>query len=104
MSAQSWADYADVLSALASGSLSGEAGAAIDSALSVDAWNPKAMGLKASQEHQQHNEAEAIVWWRRLRAVLPPDSPEVPIINAKIAEAEALMNGTPSAASMPVGR
>jgi cytochrome c-type biogenesis protein CcmH/NrfG len=104
MSAQSWADYAEVLSALDGGSLGGEAGAAIDSALSLDAWNPKAMGLKASEEHQRHNDAEAIVWWRRLRAVLPPDSPEVPIINAKIAEAEALTNGTPATASMPVGR
>jgi cytochrome c-type biogenesis protein CcmH len=95
MSAQSWAEYGEVLGALAGGSLSGEAGAAIDTALSLDAWNPTAMRLKASQAHQQHNDAEAIVWWRRLRAVLPPDSPEVPAINTKIAEAEALTHVTP---------
>jgi len=104
MSAQSWADYADVLSALAGGSLGGEAGAAIDSALSLDAWNPKAMSLKASQQHQQHNDAEALVWWRRLRAVLPPDSSEVPIINANIAEAEALMNTAPPPPPLQTGR
>jgi cytochrome c-type biogenesis protein CcmH/NrfG len=95
MSAQSWAEYGEVLSALAGGSLGGEAGAAVDTALSLDAWNPTAMRLKASQEHQLHHDAEAIVWWRRLRAVLPPDSPEVPGINTKIAEAEALKNATP---------
>src|SRR5215469_16774624 len=37
MSAQSWADYADVLGSLAGGSLSGEAARAIDSALALDA-------------------------------------------------------------------
>jgi cytochrome c-type biogenesis protein CcmH/NrfG len=104
MSAQSWADYADVLSALAGGSLSGEAGAAIDSALSLDAWNPRAMWLKASQKHQQHNDAEALVWWRRLRTVLPPESGDAPVINAKIAEAEALTNVTPPPAPMQMGR
>ena len=104
MTAQSWADYADVLSALAGGSLGGEAGAAIDSALRLDAWNPTAMSLKANQQHQQHNDAEAVVWWRRLRAVLPPDSSEVPIINANIAEAEALMNTAPPPPPLQTGR
>jgi cytochrome c-type biogenesis protein CcmH/NrfG len=104
MSAQSWADYADVLSALAGGSLGGEAGAAIDSALRLDAWNPSAMSLKANQQHQQHNDAEALVWWRRLRAVLPPDSTEVPIINANLAEVEALMNTAPPPPPLQTGR
>jgi hypothetical protein len=104
MSAQSWADYADVLSALAGGSLSGEAGAAIDSALSLDAWNPRAMWLKASQEHQQHHDAEALVWWRRLQTVLPPESGDAPVINAKIAEAEALMNTAPPPPPLQTGR
>jgi hypothetical protein len=104
MSAQSWADYADVLSSLAGGSLSGEAGAAIDNALRLDAWNPKAMWLKASQGHEQHRDAEALVWWRRLRAVLPPDSPDLPLINAKIAEAESLTNRTPPPPALQMGR
>jgi len=104
MSAQSWADYAEVLSALAGGSLSGEAGAAIDSALRLDAWNPKAMSLKASQAQEQHHEVEALVWWRRLRAVLPPDSPDGPIIEAKIAEAESRAHPTPPPPPPPTGR
>jgi cytochrome c-type biogenesis protein CcmH len=96
MSAQSWADYAEVLSALSGGSLGGEAGAAIDNALRLDAWNPKAMWLKASEAHEQHHDAEALVWWRRLRAVLPPDSPDTGIVEAKIAEAESLANPPPA--------
>ena len=104
MSAQSWAEYAEVLSSLAGGSLSGEAGAAVDNALRLDAWNPKAMWLKASQAHEQHDDAAALVWWQRLRAVLPPDSPEVPIINAKIAETESPSNRTPPSRPVQVGR
>jgi len=95
MTAQSWADYADVLGSLAGGSLRGEASAAIDTALRLDAWNPKAMWLKASEEHQGHHDAEALIWWRRLRAVLPPDSPDLQSVDANIAEAEALARGVP---------
>jgi cytochrome c-type biogenesis protein CcmH len=95
MSAQSWADYAEVLSALAGGSLGGEAGTAIDNALHLDAWNPKAMWLKASQAQEQQHDEEALVWWRRLRAVLPPDSPDAPIVDAKIAETEAVAHTAP---------
>jgi cytochrome c-type biogenesis protein CcmH len=95
MTAQSWADYAEVLSSLAGGSLEGEAGEAIDNALRLDAWDPKAMRLKATQAHEQHHDAEALLWWQRLRAVLPPDSPDLPSINAKIAEAASLADRAP---------
>ena len=97
MSAQSWADYADVLGSLAGGSLGGEAARAIDSALAVDAANPKALWLKASQAHEQHRYAEALGWWKKLRAVLPADSPDARMVDANIAEASSLA-GTPSAA------
>jgi cytochrome c-type biogenesis protein CcmH len=97
MSAQSWADYADVLGSLAGGSLAGEAGRAIDSALALDAANPKALWLKASQAHEQRRYAEALGWWKKLRAVLPADSPDARMVDANIAEANSLA-GTPSAA------
>ena len=86
MTAQSWADYADVLASLAGGSLSGPAGSAIDSALALDPANPKALWLKASQAHEQHHFGDALSWWRKLRAVLPADSPDVRVIDANIAE------------------
>jgi cytochrome c-type biogenesis protein CcmH len=104
MSAQSWAEYAEVLGALAGGSLSGEAGAAIDNALRLDAWNAKAMWLKATQAHEQHDDAEALVWWQRLRAVLPPDSPDVTIINAKIQEVESPPTRMAPSRPVQVGR
>ena len=100
MSAQSWADYADVLGSLAGGSLEGEAGRAIDNALALDAANPKALWLKASQANEQRRFAEALVWWKKLRAVLPPDSADVRMVDANIAEASSL--ATPATA-VPAG-
>jgi cytochrome c-type biogenesis protein CcmH len=97
MSAQSWADYADVLGSIAGGSLSGDAGRAIDSALALDANNPKALWLKASQANEQHRYAEALGWWKKLRSALPAESPDARMVDANIAEANALA-GTPSGA------
>ncbi|HYL70169.1 MAG TPA: hypothetical protein VEY89_02570 [Candidatus Dormibacteraeota bacterium] len=95
MTAQSWADYADVLAALAGGSLAGPAGNAIDRALALDAANPKALWLKASQAHEQQRYAEALTWWRKLRAALPPDSPDARIIDNNIAE-DSSLGGLPA--------
>ena len=100
MSAQSWADYADVLGSLAGGSLDGEAGRAIDNALALDAANPKALWLKASQAHEQRRFAEALTWWKKLRQVLPPDSADVRRVDANIAEANSLAT---QATAVPTG-
>ena len=98
MSAQAWADYADVLASLGGGSLDGAAGSAIDSALAADPANAKALWLKASQAHEQHRYAEALGWWRKLLAALPPDSPDARIINGNIAE-DSQLAGQPVAAA-----
>jgi cytochrome c-type biogenesis protein CcmH len=97
MSAQSWADYADVLGSLAGGSLAGDAGRAIDNALALDGNNPKALWLKASQANEQHRYAEALGWWKKLRSMLPADSADARMVDANIAEASSLA-GAPSAA------
>lgn len=97
MTAQSWADYADVLASAGGGSLAGAAGKAIDAALALDPTNPKALWLKASQAHEQHQYAAALDWWQKLRAVLPADSPDVRIIDGNIAEDTQLGGMTPAA-------
>jgi cytochrome c-type biogenesis protein CcmH len=103
MSAQSWADYADVLGSLAGGSLSGEAGHAIDSALALDAANPKALWLKASQANEQHRYTEALSWWKKLRAVLPPDSADARMVDSNIAEATSLATQATQTAGVTAG-
>ena len=90
MTAQSWADYADTVATLDSGSLSGTPAArAIDQALALDANNVKALWLKASQAHEQRHYAEALVWWNKLRAALPPASADTRVIDGNIAEDRA---------------
>ena len=93
MTAQSWADYADVLASLA-----GDAGRAIDSALALDPTNLKALWLKASQAHEQRHFTEALAWWRKLRAALPSDAPDARVIDANILE-DTQLAGLP----VPVG-
>ena len=95
MTAQSWADYADVLASLAGGSLTGAAGSAIDSALAADPSNTKALWLKASQAHEQRHFTDALTWWKRLRSALPADSPDARIIDGNIAEDTSLAGLAP---------
>jgi len=99
MTAQSWADYADVLASLADGSLTGAAGSAIDSALALDPSNTKALWLKASQAHEQRHFTDALTWWKRLRAALPANSPDARIIDGNIAEDTSLAGLAPASAS-----
>jgi len=103
MSAQSWADYADVLGSLNGGSLTGAAaGNAIDHALALDPANSKALWLKASQAHEQRNFTAALMWWKTLRGALPADSPDARIIDGNIAEDTALAaTVSPQSATAP---
>jgi cytochrome c-type biogenesis protein CcmH len=97
MTAQSWADYADVLASLAGDSLGGAAGNAIDQALALDPHNLKALWLKASQAHQQRRYGDALTLWHRLRNELPGDSPDVRIIDGNLAEDTELGAAAPAA-------
>ena len=98
MTGQTWADYADVLASLNGGSLAGAAGEAIDQALALDPANSKALWLKASQAHEQQRFSAALGWWKKLRAALPPDSPDLRIIDGNIAEDTQLAGLPPAAA------
>jgi cytochrome c-type biogenesis protein CcmH len=95
MTAEAWADYADVLGSLDGGSLGGEAGRAVERALTLDPRNVKALWLEASRAHEEHRYSDALAVWRSLKALLPPDSPDVRIIDENIAEANQLA-GSPS--------
>lgn len=97
MTAQSWADYADVLGTRAGGSLAGAAARAIEHSLALDPINPKALWLDASRAFQEKRYNDALGIWKRLRGVLAPDSPDMPLVDANIAEALQLAQGHPSA-------
>jgi cytochrome c-type biogenesis protein CcmH len=102
MDADSWANYADVL-ASASGSLR-QSAQAIESALRLDPAHPKALWLKASLAHEERRYADALVVWKQLRAALPPDSSDVRVIDANIAEASQLAGaGAPAGGTEVTG-
>jgi tetratricopeptide (TPR) repeat protein len=90
MTADTWADYADTIASLPGGSLGGEAAVAIRQALSLNPDHPKALWLEATHAYQEHRYTEAVALWKRLRAVLGPESPDAGIIDANIAESEQL--------------
>ena len=102
MDADAWADYADVLASASKGSLRGEAAKAIDAALRLDPAHAKGLWLKASLAHEEHRYADALAVWRQLRAALPPDSSDVRIVDANIAEAAELAGlPVPKPAGLP---
>jgi cytochrome c-type biogenesis protein CcmH/NrfG len=92
MTADNWADYADAQASLA-GRLAGEPAKAIARALELDPRHAKALWLKASLAHEQHNYREALATWRQLLAVVPPGSSDARIVEANIAEASRLAAG-----------
>ncbi|MGB8328157.1 MAG: hypothetical protein WCE48_11325 [Steroidobacteraceae bacterium] len=93
MTADSWADYADVLAAVAGGSLVGAPADAIRSALRLDPRQTKGLWLDASLALEQRDYRGALSKWKKLRAVLPAESPDQRIVDANIAEAQQLASG-----------
>jgi cytochrome c-type biogenesis protein CcmH len=93
MSADDWADYADVLASLA-GKLSGPPSQAIAESLALDANHAKALWLKASLALEERRYADALQDWRRLRARIADSSSDARIVDANIEEARALAGET----------
>jgi hypothetical protein len=93
LTADEWADYADVVASAQNGDFAGEPTRLIGEALKADPAHPKALWLRASLAHQQADYKGALGWWRRLQEQIPRDSPDQRIISANIEEATRLMAG-----------
>jgi cytochrome c-type biogenesis protein CcmH len=98
MTADSWADYADVLAALSNDKLAGAPAQAIDKALALNPNHLKAMWLKASLANEEHRYPDAVALWKQLRSLIDDSSSDAKIIDANIAEAEQLAANSPHAA------
>ena len=92
MTADGWADYADAQASI-DGRLTGEPARYITAALALDPQHPKALWLQASLAHEERRYADALATWRRLQALVPPDSTDARIVEANIAEAARLARG-----------
>jgi cytochrome c-type biogenesis protein CcmH/NrfG len=95
--ADAWADYADALASASNRRLDGAPAVAIARALKLEPAHLKGLWLQASLDLERRHYQDALARWKKLRAALPPGSPDISVIDSNIAEAEQL-------ASQPAGR
>jgi cytochrome c-type biogenesis protein CcmH len=98
MTADAWADYADVAASLNGNALSGKPAEYVRNALQLDAAHPKALWLQGSLEHETRRYAAAVVTWKKLLALMDASSSDARLISANIAEDTQLAGGQSQAA------
>lgn len=94
MTADTWADYADVSASLNGNSLLGQPATFLGNALRLNPQHTKALWLQASMEHETHQYQAAVGSWQRLAAVLGPASEDAKLIAANLAEDQRLAGGS----------
>jgi cytochrome c-type biogenesis protein CcmH len=100
MTADTWADYADVTASLNGNSLVGAPEKYLQAALSLDPQHAKALWLLASLQHATGQHAQAVSTWKKLTLVLGPDSRNAKLVAANLAEDQQLVDPKAAAASM----
>lgn len=92
------ADYADALALSRGRRLEGEPMQLVRRALAADPQHLKALALAGAGEYQAGNHAAAAVHWKKVLALLPPDSEFARQLKERLDEAEQLATGGPGAA------
>ncbi|NJD25968.1 MAG: c-type cytochrome biogenesis protein CcmI [Betaproteobacteria bacterium] len=100
--AQTLADFADVMGMANNRSLQGEPEKVIRQALQIDPNNIKALALSGTIFYDRQDYAGAIGEWRKILALVPPDSPAAQGINNSIRDAENRMGIAPAPAMQPL--
>ncbi len=98
MTADAWANYADVAASLNGNALTGKPAEYLRNALQLDAAHSKALWLQGSLEHETRQYAAAVATWRKLLTVLDGDSSDAQLIRANIDEDTRLAGGLSQAA------
>ncbi len=100
MTADTWADYADVVASSSGNSLAGVPATYIQNALRLDPQHAKALWLQGSLQHETGKYAAAVVSWQRLAAAMGSGAEDAKLIAANLAEDQRLAAaGGPSAAA-----
>lgn len=101
--AQVLADYADTLAMVNGRKLDGRPTQLVESALKIDPAHPKALALAGTAAFNRGDFAAAVAFWRKLQAVLPPDSDQARSIANSISQARAAAAkvSPPAAAGAP---
>ena len=97
--AQLLADYADALAAAQGGTLQGKPLELVTRALAADPTQWKALALAGTEAFDRKDYAQAVVYWERMKASVPPGSQIAQSVDASIAEAREL--GGLKAAALP---
>ena len=90
MTADGWADYADLVASQTQNKLAGAPAQAIEKALALNPDHRKALWLKATLAHEEHRYADAVPLWRHLREVMGETASDARVIEANLAEAQRL--------------
>lgn len=103
------ADYADAVGA-SEGGLRGKSIELIERALKADPTHWKALALAGTAAFNRKDYKQAVVYWERMKATVPPGSSIAGSIDASIAEARELgglkgapASGSPGLAAAPAG-
>jgi cytochrome c-type biogenesis protein CcmH len=88
--AQLLADYADALAAAQGGTLQGKPLELVTRALAADPTQWKALALAGTEAFDRKDYAQAVAYWERMKASVPPGSQIAQSIDASIAEAREL--------------
>jgi cytochrome c-type biogenesis protein CcmH len=97
------ADYADSVAA-SQGGLRGKALDLVERALKADPTHWKALALAGTAAFERKEYKQAVVYWERMKATVPPGSPIAGSIDSSIAEARELggLKSVPPSASAPM--
>jgi len=102
MTADTWADYADVVGSASGNSLIGAPATYIEDALRLDPRHAKALWLQGSLQHETRQYAAAASSWQRLAAVIGNNGADAKLIAANLAEDQRLAGGgAPAAPAAP---
>lgn len=79
-----YADWAEAVAQTQGKSLVGQPTELLDRALALDPALPKALALRGSAALERNDTATAAAMWKRLRAALPADSPDIAQVDAAL--------------------
>ncbi|MCC7327811.1 MAG: c-type cytochrome biogenesis protein CcmI [Burkholderiales bacterium] len=96
-----YADWAETVAQAQGRSLVGQPTELLARALALDPKNPKALALSGSAAMERGDPATAAVMWKRLRAVLPPESPDIAEIDAVLARITESAPGSDAQRAVP---
>lgn len=81
-----WADYADALASANERNVVGKPEELLRKALELNPNHPKALWLSGTGAMQRKDKEQALGYWRRLYALMPPESRDAQMIAATIAQ------------------